>query len=182
MARSIGRVALPALAFVATCMVLVGGYGVATLGLVNNYLGPPSHREGRWHYWFIEVVVQLLVVLTALFLVPSVRRLDRRQPYVLPLVMLGVGLVVREWWTVIDGYNNLRFQTHGVAWFFLLGWLVHRSTTIPLKVVMMAICLATIPGFFGRTERGVVHRPRPGPAGVVPGRPAASPGRPRRSP
>ncbi len=152
-ARSIGRVALPALAFVAACMVLVGGYGVATLGLVNNYLGPPSHREGRWHYWFIEAVVQLLVVLTALFLVPSVRRLDRRQPYVPPLALLGVGLVVREWWVVIDGYNNLRFQTHGVAWFFLLGWLVHRSTTIPLKVATTAICLATIPGFFGRTER-----------------------------
>ena len=87
--RSIGRVAVPAVAFVAVCMVLVGGYGLATLGLVNNYFGPPTHHEGRWHYWFIEAVVQVLVVVTAVLAVPSVRRFERRRPYVFALLLVG---------------------------------------------------------------------------------------------
>ena len=151
--RSLGRVAVPAVAFVALCMLVVGGYGPTTLGLVNNYLGPPTHDDGRWHYWFIEAVVQVLVIVTAVLAVPLVHRFERRRPYLVPLLFVGLGLVLRECWVVIGGYNNLRFQTHGVAWFLLLGWLIHRSTTIPLKLATTAVCLVTIPGFFGRTER-----------------------------
>ncbi len=175
--RSIGRVAVPAVAFVAVCMLVVGGYGPTTLGLVNNYLGPPTHDDGRWHYWFIEAVVQTLIIVTAVLAVPPVHRFERRRPYLAPLLLVGLGLVLRECWIVIDGYNNLRFQTHGVAWFLLLGWLIHRSTTIRLKLATTAICLVTIPGFFGRTERELLITPRAGPARVVP-RPAAPP--PRR--
>ena len=134
-------------------MLLAGGYGAATLGLVNNYLGPPSHRDGNWHYWFIEAMIQVIVVVTALLAVAPVRRLERRHQYVLPLVLLGGTLVLRGRWEVIGGVYNLRFQTHGVAWFFVLGWLVHRSTNPGLKVLTSVLCLLTLPGFFGRPER-----------------------------
>ena len=40
--RSIARLAVPVVAFVGVCMVLVGGYGLPTLALVNGYLGPAS--------------------------------------------------------------------------------------------------------------------------------------------
>jgi len=147
--RSIARLAVPVVAFVGVCMVLVGGYGTSTLTLVNGYLGPASHLQGRWHYWFIEVVVQVLLLTTILLAVGPVRRLERRFAYAFPLALLGLSLVVRELWT----NDNLRFQAHGAAWFFVLGWLVHRSTTVPKKLLTTALCLATIPGFFGRPER-----------------------------
>jgi acyl-CoA synthetase (AMP-forming)/AMP-acid ligase II len=153
MARSIARVAIPVVAFVGVCMLLVGGYSGFTLGLVNNYLGPPTHREGRWHYWFVEAMVQLLILLAVLLAVGPIRRLERRFQYLFPLALLGGALALREQWVVIDGYNNLRFQTHGVAWFFVLGWLVHRSTTPLLKITTTALCVLTIPGWFHRPER-----------------------------
>ena len=86
--RSIGRVAIPVVAFVGTCMLLVGGYGLPTLPLVNNYLGPVTHLDGRWHYWFIEAMVQVLVLVTALLAIGPVRRLERRFPYLFPLLLL----------------------------------------------------------------------------------------------
>ena len=65
------------------------------------------------------------------------------------MALLGISLVVRELWV----NDNLRFQAHGAAWFFVLGWLVHRSTTVPKKLLTTALCVATVPGFFGRPER-----------------------------
>ena len=147
--RSIARLAVPVMAFVGVCMLLVGGYSLATLALVNGYVGPASHLDGRWHYWFIEVVVQLLLLTTLLLAIGPVRRLERRFAYGFPLALLGISLVVRELWV----NDNLRFQAHGAAWFFVLGWLVHRSTTVPKKLLTTALCLATVPGFFGRPER-----------------------------
>ena len=58
-------------------MVLVGGYGLPTLTLLNGYLGPAAHVDGRWHYWFIEVAVQLLLLATALLAIRPVRRATR---------------------------------------------------------------------------------------------------------
>jgi hypothetical protein len=40
-----------------------------------------------------------------------------------------------------------------VAWFFVLGWLADRSTTLRRQVLTTLICLTTVPGFFDRLER-----------------------------
>lgn len=150
--RSVGRLAVPTVAFVGVCMALVGGYGWPTLTLTNGYLGPASHMNGRWHYWFIEVAVQVLLVLAVLLSVGVVRRFERRAPYGWALALLGVTLVLREVWIT----DNLRFQSHGVAWFFVLGLLVHRSRTVAQKIVTSLLCLATIPGFFDMPHREAV--------------------------
>ena len=73
--------------------------------------------------------MQILVLLALLLAVRPVRRLERRLPYVFPLALFAGALVLREQWVAIGGYDNLRFQLHGVVWFFVLGWLVQRSTT-----------------------------------------------------
>jgi hypothetical protein len=139
--------------WVGVCMLLVGGYSVGTLVLLNNYIGPEDHLEGRWHYWFIEAFVQLILLATALLAIPSVRRFERRASYLFPLLLLGVALAFRYHWLEIEGLRNLRFRTHGVAWFFVLGWLAQQSTTGAKRLLTTAICLVAIPGFFNRTER-----------------------------
>jgi acyl-CoA synthetase (AMP-forming)/AMP-acid ligase II len=153
MLRSLARVVVPVVAFVAVCMLLVGDYGLPTLGLVNGYLGPPTHEDGRWHYWFVEVMAHVIVVLAVVLAIGPIHRAERRAPYLFPLALLAGALVLRTQWVDLDGHDNLRFQTHGVVWFFVLGWLVHRSTTVPLKLATSAVCVLTIPGFFDRPER-----------------------------
>jgi non-ribosomal peptide synthetase component E (peptide arylation enzyme)/acyl carrier protein len=151
--RTVGRVAGPVIGWVGICMLLVGSYGIPTLTLVNNYLGPAKHLDGRWHYWFIEALIQLVLLTTALLAIGPVRRFERRFDYLFPLLLLAGALTFRYHWLLIDGLGNLRFRTHGVAWFFVLGWLADRSTTFRRQVLTTVICLTTLPGFFGRPER-----------------------------
>ena len=53
----------------------------------------------------------------------------------------------------MDDWYNLRYRTHGVAWFFVLGWLVHRSRTLATKAITTIVCLLAVPGFFGVAQR-----------------------------
>jgi len=153
-ARSLARIAFPVIALTAVCMLSVGGYGVPTLALVNNYLGPLTHEQGRWHFWFVEAIVLCVVVVAALLAVGPVRRIERRFPYAFPLTLLVAALELREHWVAIGGYNNLRFQPHGIVWIFLLGWLVHRSHDMTRKLATTGLALLTLPPFFHRAERG----------------------------
>lgn len=151
--RAAARAALPTMAWVAAGMMLVGEYSAATLSLVNNYAGSGDHENGRWHFWFIEAFVQLTVLTTLLLAIPRVRRLERRAPYLFPLAIFVALLAFRYGWVEVGGMRNLRFKTHGVAWFFALGWLIHQSRTRGQQVLTSLICVATIPGFFDRPER-----------------------------
>ena len=86
--RTALRAATPAVLWTAGGILVAGWYSAGTLLLVNNYVGPASHRNARWHFWFIEVFVHLTVLVTLLVAVPAVRRLERRFPYWFALAIL----------------------------------------------------------------------------------------------
>ena len=150
--RTVGRVAVPTVAWAAVFM-LVGQYGWTTLTLTNNYTGPRSHAGNHWHFWFIEVFTHLVLLTTFVSAIPWVRRLDVRFPYGFPLVLLGITLILRLDWAGMGDWYNMRFRTHSVAWFFVLGWLVQRSRSTPQRLATTVICLATAPGFFQNPQR-----------------------------
>lgn len=151
--RTATRTAGPALAWMAAGIGLFGAYGAGTFLLVNNYLGPEHHDGDHWHFWFVEVFVHLVLLTTALLAVPGVRRAERRRPYAFALGVLAVTLVFRYGLVEIGTAANLRFRTHGVAWFFAIGWLVHRSDTVRRKLVTSAVVMAVVPGFFSFPQR-----------------------------
>ncbi len=146
--RTIARVAVPTLAGIGMGTLLGATYGVGTLLLVNNYAGPASHALDHWHFWFIEVFIHVMVVVTLLLVIPPVRRIERRFPYAVALGVLGVLLLLRMDWAWMGDWYNLRYRTHGVAWFVALGWLVHRSDTAPKRLATAALCVLVVPGFF----------------------------------
>jgi peptidoglycan/LPS O-acetylase OafA/YrhL len=151
--RTVARIAAPTMLWVAAGMAFAGAYSAGTFALVNNYVGPPGHRDDHWHFWFIEVLVHLCLLTTLLLAVAPVRRVERRYPYAFPAVLLAVALVVRMEWAWMDDWYNLRYRTHGVAWFFVLGWLAQRSSSRGRRVVTTAICVVSIIGFFRHPER-----------------------------
>jgi hypothetical protein len=150
--RTIGRVAVPTVLWTAAFM-LVGQYTWTTLTLANNYIGPRSHEANHWHFWFIEVFVHLVAITTLLYAIPFVRRADVRWPYLFPLALLGATLTLRMEWADMGDWYNLRFRTHAVAWFLVLGWLVQRSSTWQQRIVTTVLCLATAPGVFQNPRR-----------------------------
>ena len=152
--RTIGRVAVPTVIWTAAMFALGRGYAWTTIGLVNNYLGTRGHEEGRWHFWFIEAFVQICLVVLALLSIPAVRRLERRLPYAFPAALLAVTVALRELSVGgLDDPLNLRFRTHGVAWFFVLGWLIHRSRTTAQRALTTVLCLVAVADFFGQPHR-----------------------------
>ena len=151
--RTAGRAAVPTITWITIGAAVGATQGLGTLLLINNYVGPASHSGDHWHFWFIEVFVHLVLVTTVVVSIPAVRRADRRFPYLVPLACLGVFLLLRMDWAQMGDWYNVRYRTHGVAWFFALGWLVHRSTTSWTRLLTSALCLVTIDGFFRYAPR-----------------------------
>ena len=113
--RTALRTAAPAVLWTAGGILVAGWYSAGTLLLVNNYLGPASHRNPRWHFWFIEVFVHFTLLVTLLVAIPAVRRLERRFPYWFALAILVALLGLRLEWAWLDDWYNLRYRTHGIA-------------------------------------------------------------------
>ena len=150
--RTVLRVAVPTLLWTLAFMA-IGQYTWHTLTLVNNYIGPRSHAGNHWHFWFIEVFVHLVVLTLLLTSIPAVRRLDLRFPYSFPLALLGLVLTLRMDWADLGDWYNLRFRTHAVAWFFVLGWLIQRSTRRPQQLLTTVIAFTTAYGVFQNPRR-----------------------------
>jgi len=139
-------------------MMLVGGYSVGSLFLVNNYFGSEWRRDGRWQFWYFEAFVQIMVVSAALLALPPVRRLDRRFPFGVPLGLLLVALLLRFEVVAWGGSYNHVFRPHMIVWFFLIGWAAQRAHDTTRRLVLSAAVVASVPGFFhfGQREATVI--------------------------
>jgi acyltransferase-like protein len=100
-------------------------------------------------YWFVDSLVQILVAMAALFAVPGVRRFERRHRFALPAIVLAAALALR--W--IPSYDPTvtpdLYSTHLVVWLFVLGWLLHRASTLPQRAVVVLVAVVSVPPFFG---------------------------------
>jgi acyl-CoA synthetase (AMP-forming)/AMP-acid ligase II/acyl carrier protein len=149
--ESLQRVVVPSVAWLALLFVVSDDYGVANLLLVHTQTGSPVWDQ-RWRYWFVEALVQILLVAGAALSVPAVRRWERQQPFVVPAVALAATVVLRE---VADHHRTFhRPQT--VAWLFVLGWLAQRATTPAHKVAVALAAVGTVHGFFHQPLREAV--------------------------
>lgn len=150
------KIAVPTALWVGAQMATVGGYSLGTLLLINNYTGADRHGpDHRWLFWFVEVLVQLLVVVTPLVCLARVDRWRRAHPFAVPLVASVVGLAVAHL-SLAVGEPNYLYMTHVVAWLFLLGWAIHEARTIPARLAATLVALGGTLTFFASTDRHVV--------------------------
>ena len=124
-----------------------------TLLLVEQLHRAAVARGDHWHFWFIEVFVHLILIVTVVLAVPSMRRLERRFAYAFPLALFGITMVLRMEWAWMGEWYNIRFRTHGIAWFFVLGWLIQRSTPEASDSSRRALCVVSIADFFDYAPR-----------------------------
>src|SRR5690606_20479606 len=130
-------------------------YHLPNAFLLHGILGSDSWDE-RWRYWFLEVLVQLLVVFAVLFAIPAVRRFERRHAFGFVIGLLGVGLALRFGLFAADGVVHRIYRPHTVGWVFVLGWAAHRAVRVPQKVLVSALALAAVPGYFEEAPREIV--------------------------
>jgi len=156
LARSITRLAVPSVLFIAIVVVSTGGYSIANIFLANHYFGPPRWTE-TWNFWFVEALVEILLAMLALLAIPAVRRFERRHSVLMPALLLAAGLLVRydvfNWGDVAMRYG----RPHMIFWLFALGWLAQRTQTTWQKVAISVVVAVTLTGYFpDEPVRGLV--------------------------
>ncbi|PZF80069.1 AMP-binding protein [Jiangella anatolica] len=146
-AVSLARVVVPSVAWIGAVVALTDQYGPLNVVLLNGLFGSPTWTSD-WHFWFVEVLVYILVVLAALLALPPVDRLERRFPFALPVALLGFGLLGR--YEVLDrGVPH----TMPVFWLFAFGWAAARASRWWQRLALTAVLALTVPGFFGNSAR-----------------------------
>jgi surface polysaccharide O-acyltransferase-like enzyme len=145
--RSLGRIVVPSVAFIAVAYLLTDKYTPANIVLLNAIIGPEAVTT-QWHFWFVEVLVYILAATAALLAVPWADRAERRFPWAFPLALTALGLLER--FELVDPDVP---HTGPVLWLFALGWAVARSRSVAQRCAVTVIAVLTIPGFFENPNR-----------------------------
>ncbi|MFJ6313069.1 AMP-binding protein [Pseudarthrobacter oxydans] len=144
---SVARIAVPSMVFIAFAYLVTDRYSLLNIVLLNAVLGPEQVTT-QYHFWFIEVMVYILLAMTALLSIPWLHRAERRLPFLFPLVLFGAGLLTR-FELVEPGIPH----TVPALWLFALGWAVARSRTLAQRCTVTALTFLTVPGFFENPYR-----------------------------
>jgi amino acid adenylation domain-containing protein len=92
------------------------------------FVGNPIFNGGL--YWFIQVLVQLLLLVALLFSIAPFRRYAEKQPFEAGIILLAVGVTIMlmaPFDQIPDGRNyQLSYYR---LWQFAMGWCIYFSTT-----------------------------------------------------
>ena len=144
---SLARVVIPSMAFIAVAYLVTDRYSLANILLLNAIIGPEAVTT-QWHFWFVEVLVYILVAMTALLAIPWASQAERRFPLLFPLALTGVGLLTR--FELVDpGVPN----TAPALWLFALGWAIARTRNVGQRCAVSVLAVLTVPGFFENATR-----------------------------
>jgi len=157
-ARSVARVAGPSMLVIGLASLGTRELGWAQILLVNGFFGPEGWSEPQWHYWFIECALTLTVLAALLLAVPAIDRLARRAPFWLPLGLAVLGLVPRyEVLPAVFPDGDFIHRAHAVFWLFALGWAAAKASTVGHRLLVSAVVVLAVPGFFvGDVERDAI--------------------------
>lgn len=148
----LARIMIPTTAWVLAVFVLSRSFEPSIL-LYLSHLSP----DAGGGYWFIEVLVQILVVAALAFSVPKVRAAHRVSPYLFAVAALTLALYLRFGLDAIWNTEDIGFKVfHMSFWLFAIGWVAEQSRAIWQRVALSAIVLVTVPGFFDSTSRTLV--------------------------
>lgn len=150
-----------------------------SLVLLGNWITPGERRFG---YWFLEVVLQLLLVLALVLSSSRVRAFVARAPFAAAAVVLAAGVALSLAMPAIWNTEHLMNRVpHMLLWMFGLGLLMQASRT-PRQKALTMLAIAVTPfcaGSLGPEQgfpqwilwlwagcalmlwRGVVRVPRP---------------------
>ncbi|MFD5179158.1 AMP-binding protein [Nocardia sp. NPDC058379] len=150
-ARTVAMIAVPTALWVLITMVWQPGYySWQNVLLLNKILGPRNDTAG--HLWFLEVLVYCTVAAALLLRIPWLDRWERRGPFWFALALLGLTLVLR--WHSFGLYPVRDIPLSPLAcWYFVLGWAGAKATAVWQRLIVSAVLLASVPGYFGVTDR-----------------------------
>ncbi|MFE9023842.1 AMP-binding protein [Streptomyces sp. NPDC007808] len=146
MARSVARIAVPSMVWIAFALLLTGEYDLANVVLANS-LFEQDNSDPEWRYWFVEALVYFLAGLAVVLTIPALDRAERHNPFGFALALVALGLVGRY-----DPWGLAHVRTHlsptVVFFLFALGWAAARARTTGQRLLLTAVTLVSVPGLF----------------------------------
>lgn len=150
--RSAVRIAVPSALWIAWRASVQPDVDLRHALLLSYWVDPQM-----WGYWFVETLVQILLLLALVLAVPAVARAQRRAPFAFACAALGVALAAMA---IDDGgttFTERLMSPHTVLWLFVLGWLVQEAATPAQRLAATLLVVALVPAFFiGEPARGAV--------------------------
>ncbi len=148
----LARIMIPTTVWVLLVSLLKGSLDWSVVTYVSH-LDP----ESSGGYWFIEVLVQILVVAGLVFSISRVRAVQRVSPYLFAVGAMTLALFMRYGIEAIWSTDDLGFKVlHMSLWLFTIGWVAEQSRMWWQRLALTLITLLTVPGFFDSTSRTLV--------------------------
>jgi peptidoglycan/LPS O-acetylase OafA/YrhL len=145
---SIARIAVPTLVWLAFQFTYAEPFEWQRALLVNNYLG-----TGLWEYWYLEALLQILLVLTAVFAWGRARAFERRHPFALALVVLVAATALRFDALDIGHDAHWMYMPDTVLWCFALGWAAQRARGVGQRLAVTLVGAVNVWDFFDKPGR-----------------------------
>ncbi|PLL12566.1 AMP-dependent synthetase [Tabrizicola sp. TH137] len=146
--RPMGRVLLPYYLILTGYSVAWGQVPWGSALLVSNFgIGDPvTHDRLPFLYWFVEVWVQMLLLLAGLALLPGVRRVVRENPFRAGLYALAGAMALRLWGADLLGLGGRKlFTLPWVAYLACFGWLIGCADTRRRKWIVLGLAAVVMP-------------------------------------
>lgn len=149
----IARIAVPCFVWLGLVVIASDRFEWPHALLLHGLFGSPADP---WDYWYVEALVQILVVVAAMLAIPRVRRLEREHGFGFAVGLLAIALAVRFDVVPLPDLAFPMARPHEIAWIFALGWAVHRAGCRRDRLLLSAVVLAATPGFFPSATRNEV--------------------------
>jgi amino acid adenylation domain-containing protein len=125
----LGSLVIPYLAVETVFQLYTKDFHLSSFFLVSNFVGP-DEMTFFLHVWFIQVFVQCVLILLALFSIHQLRRAIATHPWSVSLSLVGISGIIAyvapSFWDTTDLYHRV---PHMLLWLFLLGWTVYFTKT-----------------------------------------------------
>lgn len=134
------RIIIPYYMILIAYFVIKNTLDIPSLLLVSNFYG----RYGSLlePYWFLEALLQCMIILVGLFALPPVRRAAARDSWSFGLVLLAGALVVRVMSHIFLQHGGLADRTPDAIFYLLaFGWCLHQATTLARRLLLTGIAL-----------------------------------------
>ncbi|NNH69406.1 AMP-binding protein [Nocardia uniformis] len=149
--RTTAFIAIPTAVWVAATLPFSDYYGWQNVLLLNKILGPHDSATAG-HLWFVEVLVYIVLASALLLRLPIADRLERLSPFWFATGLLGVALIFRYRSFNLYTPDNVAFSPLA-CWLFVLGWAAAKATTPWHRLLLSAVAVATVSGYFDETDR-----------------------------
>ncbi|WP_439815626.1 AMP-binding protein [Zavarzinia sp. CC-PAN008] len=142
------RILLPYYVILLGWSAWTGTWDPAALLLASNFVG--RFGTAMEAFWFLECLLQCLLLVGGLFLLPPVRALARAAPWGFAMGLFGLAVALRLGVPLVWNADHLWGRVpHMQLVTLALGWAVFASRTGPQKLVVAACAIALMPLTYG---------------------------------